>query len=53
MTDHTVAAFVVDVKDLKRMIAEMGGIAEIQSDAVDALQRPCLAPGNKLNARSL
>ena len=40
MTDHTVAAFDADLKDLKRMIAEMGGIAEkMQSDAVDALQR--------------
>jgi phosphate transport system protein len=40
MTDHTVASFDAELKDLKRMIAEMGGIAEkMQSDAVDALQR--------------
>jgi phosphate transport system protein len=40
MTQHTVAAFDAELKDLKRLIAEMGGIAEkMQSDAVDALMR--------------
>jgi phosphate transport system protein len=40
MTQHTVAAFDAKLKDLKRLIAEMGGIAEkMQSDAVDALMR--------------
>jgi phosphate transport system protein len=40
MTDHTVASFDTELKDLKRLIAEMGGIAEkMQSDVVDALQR--------------
>ena len=40
MTDHTVTAFDAELKDLQRMIAEMGGLAEkMQSDAIDAISR--------------
>ncbi len=40
MTDHTVTSFDADLRDLKRLIAEMGGIAEtMQADAIDALAR--------------
>jgi phosphate transport system protein len=40
MTEHTVKAFDVDLQDLIRMVAEMGGLAERQiSEAVDALDR--------------
>jgi phosphate transport system protein len=40
MTDHTAKAFDVDLQDLARMVAEMGGLAEKQiGDAVDALAK--------------
>ena len=40
MTEHTVKAFDVDLQELTRMVAEMGGLAEKQiADAVDALAR--------------
>jgi phosphate transport system protein len=38
--EHTIKAFDVDLQELGRMIAEMGGLAERQvSDALDALSR--------------
>ena len=38
MTDHTAKAFDIDLQDLGRMVAEMGGLAEKQiADAVQAL----------------
>ena len=38
MTDHIAKAFDVDLQDLARMVAEMGGLAEKQiADSVDAL----------------
>lgn len=38
--EHTARAFDVDLQDLARMVAEMGGLAEKQvADAVDALAR--------------
>jgi phosphate transport system protein len=40
MPEHTAKAFDVDLQELTRMVAEMGGLAERQiSDAVDALAR--------------
>ena len=37
---HTAKAFDVDLQDLARMVAEMGGLAEKQiADAVDALAK--------------
>ena len=40
MTDHTAKAFDIDLQDLARMVAEMGGLAEKQiGDAVDALAK--------------
>jgi phosphate transport system protein len=40
MTEHTIKAFDVDLQELARMIAEMGGLAERQiGDALDALNR--------------
>ena len=40
MTEHTAKAFDVDLQELTRMVAEMGGLAEKQiADAVDALAR--------------
>src|SRR5207344_258461 len=41
MTDqHTTKAFDVDLQDLARLVAEMGGLAEKQvADAVDALAK--------------
>jgi phosphate transport system protein len=40
ITDHTTKAFDVDLQDLKRMVAEMGGRVERQlCDAIDALVR--------------
>ena len=40
MTEHTHKAFDVDLGDLARMVAEMGGIAEKQiADSVAALAR--------------
>ena len=40
MTEHTAKAFDVDLQELARMVAEMGGLAEKQiADAVDALAK--------------
>src|SRR5437870_12834903 len=40
ITDHTTKAFDVDLQELTRMVAEMGGLAEKQvADGVDALVR--------------
>jgi phosphate transport system protein len=40
MTEHTMKAFDVDLQELQRLVAEMGGLAEQQiADAVDALVR--------------
>jgi phosphate transport system protein len=40
MNEHTAKAFDVDLQDLTRMVAEMGGLAEKQiADAVDALAK--------------
>ena len=40
MPEHTAKAFDVDLQELTRMVAEMGGLAERQiADAVDALAR--------------
>ncbi len=40
MVEHTAKAFDVDLQDLARMVAEMGGLAEKQiADSVDALAR--------------
>jgi len=40
MVEHTMKAFDVDLQDLSRMVAEMGGLAEKQiADSVDALAR--------------
>ncbi|MFN3350609.1 phosphate signaling complex protein PhoU [Pseudorhodoplanes sp.] len=40
MTDHIAKAFDVDLQDLNRMVAEMGGLAEKEiADAVQALTR--------------
>jgi phosphate transport system protein len=40
MTEHTIKAFDVDLEDIARMVAEMGGLAEKQiAEAIDALAR--------------
>ena len=40
MTEHTAKAFDVDLQDVSRMVAEMGGLAEKQiADSVDALAK--------------
>jgi phosphate transport system protein len=40
MTEHTIKAFDIDLQELARMIAEMGGLAErMIGDSVDALNR--------------
>src|SRR6516225_9143149 len=40
VSDHTTKAFDIDLQELTRMVAEMGGLAEKQvADAVDALAR--------------
>ena len=40
MNEHTAKAFDVDLQDLSRMVAEMGGLAEKQiADSVDALAK--------------
>ena len=40
MTEHTTKAFDLDLQDLARMVAEMGGLAEKQiGEAIDALDR--------------
>jgi phosphate transport system protein len=40
MTEHTAKAFDIDLQEITRMVAEMGGLAEKQiADSVDALAR--------------
>src|SRR5512145_228584 len=40
MSEHTAKAFDIDLQELTRMVAEMGGLAEKQvADSVDALAR--------------
>ena len=40
MNEHTAKAFDVDLQEITRMVAEMGGLAEKQiADSVDALAR--------------
>jgi phosphate transport system protein len=40
ISDHTAKAFDIDLQELARMVAEMGGLAEKQvADALDALAR--------------
>src|ERR1700675_3691242 len=40
MNEHTAKAFDIDLQELTRMVAEMGGLAEKQiADSVDALAR--------------
>ena len=40
MVEHTIKAFDVDLQDLARMVAEMGGLAEKQiAESIDALAR--------------
>ena len=40
ISDHTAKAFDIDLQELARLVAEMGGLAEKQvADAVDALAR--------------
>jgi len=40
MNEHTAKAFDVDLQELARMVAEMGGIAEKQiADSIDALAK--------------
>jgi phosphate transport system protein len=51
MTDHTVSSFDTELRDLKRIIAEMGGIAEtMQADAIDALSRQDVRIAQKIIA---
>lgn len=54
MPNHTVAAFDAELKDLKRLIAEMGGIAEtMQSDVVGTLQRQDLRVAQQIISADL
>jgi phosphate transport system protein len=54
MTDHTARAFDVDLQDLSRMVAEMGGLAEKQiGDAVDALAKRDIALAQRIVAQDL
>jgi phosphate transport system protein len=51
MANHTVAAFDLELKELQRTIAEMGGIAEkMQSDAIDALAKQDIRLAQKIIA---
>ena len=64
MTEHTAKAFDVDLQELARMVAEMGGLAEKQiADAIDALarrdadlrparRRPAIPASTRCSARS-
>ena len=50
-TDHTTKAFDVDLQELSRLVAEMGGLAERQIvDSVDALVRRDVALGRQVVA---
>jgi phosphate transport system protein len=49
MTEHTARAFDVDLQDLSRMVAEMGGLAEKQiADSVDALAKRDAVRANRV-----
>ncbi len=49
MTEHTAKAFDVDLQDLSRMVAEMGGLAEKQiADSVDALAKRDAVRANRV-----
>jgi phosphate transport system protein len=51
MANHTVAAFDLELKELQRTIAEMGGLAEkMQSDAIDALGKQDIRLAQKIIA---
>ncbi len=51
MTEHTTRAFDVDLQDLARLVAEMGGLAEKQiGDSVDALNSHDLALAQRVIA---
>ncbi|GGH26275.1 phosphate transport system regulatory protein PhoU [Alsobacter metallidurans] len=51
MANHTVAAFDLELKELQRTIAEMGGLAEkMQSDAIDALAKQDIRLAQKIIA---
>jgi phosphate transport system protein len=53
-SEHTAKAFDVDLQDLMRMVAEMGGLAERQIvDSVDALIRRDVALGKRVVALDL
>ena len=52
MSDHTAKAFDVDLQDLSRMVAEMGGLAEKQiGDAIDALAKRDAALAERIVAQ--
>jgi len=52
--DHTARAFDIDLQDLSRMVAEMGGLAEKQiGDAVDALAKRDIALAQRIVAQDL
>ena len=52
MPEHTAKAFDVDLQELTRMVAEMGGLAEKQvADSVDALARRDTDSAVPLSAR--
>jgi phosphate transport system protein len=54
MTDHTHRAFDIDLQDLIRMVAEMGGLAEKQiGDAIDALDRRDVALARRIVAEDV
>jgi phosphate transport system protein len=54
MIDHTARAFDIDLQDLSRMVAEMGGLAEKQiGDAVDALAKRDIALAQRIVAQDL
>jgi len=54
MMDHTARAFDIDLQDLSRMVAEMGGLAEKQiGDAVDALAKRDIALAQRIVAQDL
>ena len=49
MNEHTARAFDVDLQDLSRMVAEMGGLAEKQiADSVDALAKRDAVRANRV-----
>src|SRR6478609_5633187 len=53
-SEHTAKAFDVDLQELTRMVAEMGGLAERQIvDSVDALIRRDVALGKRVVALDL